>query len=530
MHRSRTIDPRGRGLFRGDTRFDPNRCIAATEALRIQRKTGRMYEAGRRIRGEPVTMAGLVGPAFDAAAVARHLRRGWGLMLLFGLLAMAGAVGALGWVSPQYTSRLEILVDPTALNIVPDDILGRRPQSDSGVSQAETQARVIRSDSVLRRVVRRLDLGSDPDVVRTGWIDGLQDQLARHAGIEIGDRPDPDEAALDALRRVVSVRRPERTLIIDVYVETRNAATSARIANAVADAFVEEESASRTGVARRLSGSLGEGMDGLKAAVADVEGRILRYRQDNGLVSAAGTPLSDSRLGALNQQLVTAEIRTLEARARLDQARRARPEDAGSALPEMLRSRELRDLRQQDATLSRTIAELGARLGGRHPGVQEQAAQERDLKRSIQREKERIVDSLQKEADRASASEAAIRTDLRAAKSQASDDDRAEVGLRELNRELAARRSVYESYLRRSREIGAQERIDSARIRVLSPAAPASLPSWPPPRKPILIQAFALGLVVGAVLALMLGTRRDRRRFAAAAGLPPADRAASFAR
>lgn len=530
MHTSRTIHPRGRGPFRGDTHFDPNRRSAAIETLRIEQKTGRMYEAGRRIRGEPVTMAGLVSPAFDAAAVVRHLRRGWGLMLLCGLLATAAAVGALGWVSPHYTAALEILVDPTALNIVPDDILSRRPQSDSGVSQAETQVRVIRSDSVLRRVVRRLDLGGDPDFVRTGWIDALQERLARHAGIEIGDRPDPAEAALDALRRVVSVRRPERTLIIDVYVETRNAETSARIANAVADAFVEEESASRTGAAKRLSGSLGEGIEGLKAGVADVEGRILRYRQDNGLVSAAGTPLSDTRLGALNQQLVGAEIRTLEARARLDQAKRARPEDAGSALPEMLRSRELRALRQQDAALSRAIAERAARLGERHPGVQEQAAQERDLKRSIQREKERIVDSLQKEADRASASEAAIRADLRTARSQVSDDDRAEVGLRELNRELAARRAVYESHLRRSREIGAQERIDSARIRVLSPAAPASVPSWPPPRRPILIQAFALGLVVGAVIALMRGMRKDRRRSAAAAGLPPADRARAFAR
>ena len=271
-------------------------------------------------------------------------------------------------------------------------------------------------------------------------------------------------------------------------------------------------------MARHLAGSLGGGIDGLRAAVADVEARILRYRQENGLVSAAGTPLSDGRLGTLNQQLVTAAIRTADARSRLDQAKRARPEDAGSALPEMMRSRELRELRQQDATLSRNTAELAARLGDRHPGMQEQAAQDKDLKRSIQREKERIVDSLQSEANRATASEAAIRADLQAAKSEVSDNDRAEVGLRELDRELAARRSVYESYLRRSQEIGAQERIDSARIRVISPAAPASIRSWPPPQKPILIQSFAVGLIVGAVVALLLGIRRDRRRFEAAAG------------
>ncbi len=151
----------------------------------------------------------------------------------------------------------------------------------------------------------------------------------------------------------------------------------------------------------------------------------------------------------------------------------------------------------------------------------------RDLKQAIQREKERIVDSLRKETDRAAASEAAIRGDLTAARSQVSHDDRAEVGLRELNRELAARRSVYEAHLRRSREIGAQERIDSARIRVISPAVPASAPSWPPPRKPILMQSFALGLIVGAVITLVRGARGDRRRSEAVGALP--GNAAAFA-
>lgn len=522
LHWSRTIEPRGRDLFRGDTQSDPNRRIATCGARRIEPKTERMYEAGRRIRGVPVTIVGLARPALDARGVVRHLRRFWGIVVLCALLATAAAVEALALVTPHYTSALAILVDPAALNIVENDIVARQPQNDSGISQMETQVRVIRSDSVLRRVVRRLDLGNDPDFAGPGWVDRVQDWLARHIDSELGRNADPAEAALDALRKVVSVRRPERTLIIDVYVETRNAETSARIANAVADAFLDEESASRTGLAKRVSGFLGDGLASLRGGVEDVEARILRYRRDNGLVSAGGTPLSDSRLGALNQQLVTAEIRRAEARARLDQARRGAPGDAGAALPEMLQSRELRNLRQQDATLSRNTAELAARLGARHPVLLEQAAQEKDLKRQIQREKERIVDGLQQDDDRAAASEAAIRAELRDAKSEVGDNDRAEVGLRELNRELAARRSVYASYLRRTQEVGAQERIDSARIRVLSPGTPSSVPSWPPARKPILIQSFALGLVLGVVIALILGARADRRRFEASADLAPA--------
>ncbi|TXM79086.1 lipopolysaccharide biosynthesis protein [Methylobacterium sp. WL69] len=470
-----------------------------------------MFDFGTTVRGEPIVME-RASSAPDAAIILRRLRRGAGLIVLSGVIAVVLAVAGLGVLTPTYTSVLQVLVDPTDLAVIANDLSTRSPQADSGVSIAESQARVIQSDSVLRRVVERLHLAEDPEFVRepstNPVVVGVKDLLGLDPPAASRDAVN---IALDTLRTKLGVRRAERTFVIDVYVQTFDPEKSARIANAIGDAYFAEDARARTEAARRASDALGGRLVSLRRGVEEAEGKVIRYRESNKLVTTSGRLLSDQQLSDLNQQLVTATIRTAEAQSRLDQAKRMRTAEAGTALPEMLQSLEMQNLRQSYATLSRNTAELATRLGERHPAMAEQYAQQRDLQRLIQREKERIIDTSQKDYDRASASEAAVRKSLERAKVETAGNDRANVGLRELERELESRRGVYETFLKRSRETSEQERLNSSNVRVISAATPARLRSWPPSPKVVLPLALALGLALGAGLALMRGASRDRR-------------------
>ncbi|GJE04770.1 Chromosome partition protein Smc [Methylobacterium jeotgali] len=453
----------------------------------------------------------------DLRTVLRRLRQGTSTILLGGAVSVVAAVALLGLATPSYTSNVQILIDPSDLRVVENEVSARTPQADSGVSLAESQARVIQSDSVLRRAVVALRLDQDDEFVRPEWdspvVNGLKSMLGMLP--PPGGR-DPVNLALDALRLKLAVRRPERTFVIDVYVQSREAEKAARIANAIADAYFREEAAARTEAARRASDALVGRLNALRGDVEEAERRVIAYRQDHRLVASSGRLLTDQQLGDLNQQLVTASIRTAEAKSRLDQARSMKAGDASTALPEMLQSLEMQALRQQFATLSRNTAELATRLGTRHPAMAEQYAQQKDLQRLIQREKERIIETTQKDYDRAAASEAAIRTNLDRVKTETATSDRANVGLRELERTLESRRGVYEAFLKRSREASEQERLNSTNVRVISQATPARLRSWPPSPKVVLPVALVLGLMAGAALAY----RRVRRR----EGLPAAAR------
>lgn len=485
-----------------------------------------MFDFERPVRGEPMTIVERPAQGPGPGTILRRLWHGLGFVLLGGLFMLALAVAALNLLQPAYTSTLQILVDPADTPVIAGDLSNRSPQADSGVSLAESQARVVQSDNVLRRVVERLGLARDEEFVRPASPNPLLVALKQALGLDVpAASRDPVNRALDALRLKLGVRRAERTLVIDVYVTTWDPEKSARIANAIGEAYFAEEAGARAEVARRASDALGARLSTLRQGVEEAERKVVRYREANKLVTTSGRLLSDQQLSDLNQQLVTAGIRTAEARSRLDQAKRMRSDETGTALPEMVQSLEMQALRQQYATLSRGTAELGARLGERHPAMAEQYAQQRDLQRLIQREKERIIDTTQKDSDRAAASEAAIRKSLDRAKTETAGNDRANVGLRELERELEARRAVYETFLRRSRETNEQERLNTTNVRIISPATPARLRSWPPSPKILLPAALVLGLTLGAGIALLLGAGRDRR---VTRRTPPTEGARSF--
>ncbi len=468
-----------------------------------------MFDFGTRMLGEPVAV-GHGSPGLDSTEILRRLRRGIGVIVLSGVAAVVLALVGLHLANPTYTSVLQILVDPTDLSVIANDLTTRSPQADSGVSIAESQTRVIQSDSVLRPVVERLDLARDDEFVRAPSTNPIVVALKDLLDLDMpAASRDPVNLALDTLRTKLGVRRAERTFVIDVYVQTYDPEKSARIANAIGEAYFAEEARARNDAARRASDALTARLTSLRRGVEEAEGKVLKYREANRLVTTSGRLLSDQQLGDLNQQLVTATIRTAEAQSRLDQARRMQAGEAGTALPEMLQSTEMQNLRQSFAALSRNTAELATRLGQRHPAMAEQYAQLRDLQRLIQREKERIIETSQKDYDRAAASEAAIRKSLDRVKAETAGNDRANVGLRELERELDARRAVYETFLKRARETSEQERLNNANLRVISAATPARRRTWPPSPKVVLPLALILGLTVGAGLALLRGARRE---------------------
>jgi len=116
------------------------------------------------------------------------------------------------------------------------------------VLQVESQVRVLTSDSVLRRVVNAEGLDRDPEF----------------SGQSADDGADRSTAAVNTLKRSVQVKRAERTYVVDVSVTSREPAKAARIANAIAQAYLEEQTDVRSDAARQVSQSLSARLSELK--------------------------------------------------------------------------------------------------------------------------------------------------------------------------------------------------------------------------------------------------------------------------
>src|SRR5215472_17091793 len=252
-----------------------------------------MFEAQRQIR--PVAVgAGDVGIGFaplaqiDFSKALTTLWRGKGTIIVCALAALMLALAFIAVAPRQYTATTQILIDPTDLLAVGTGATPSTPLSDAGLLQVESQVRVLGSDAVLRRVVTALNLDKDPEFVGAkSPLRAIAEDVLALVGIRRDTLSgDATLTALTELKRRVTVRRDERTYVVQVDVTTREPEKSARIANAIADAYLAEQTQIRADAARQVSQSLSARLQDLRDRVRDAEKKVEDYRASHNMIGS----------------------------------------------------------------------------------------------------------------------------------------------------------------------------------------------------------------------------------------------------
>ncbi len=448
---------------------------------------------------------------FGLGFMRRHLIA----IAIFGLLGLGLGIGLAMLAPNRYGSTAQLLIDPRDLRVLQNEIAPQAVGSDVTTAYLESQARVIASDSIKRRVIDRLDLAMDPDF--GGRRPGLAERLGLSAGPS-GPQRDPVLTALDVMDKQVMVRRGERTFVIDITAISSEGPKSARIANAMAEAYLDDQSIVRSESATRASASLTARLSELRERVRLAEDKVEKYRAANNLVGASGKLVTEEQLAVSNMQLTQARARLADAQAKFDQVRIVRPTsiEAG-ATPEALSSSSIAALRAQLGTALTREADALVLYGAQHPQLLSAQAQVRDSRRQIAEELARTVQAARAELDRARASEASLNAQVERLKRDTLTTGQAAVQLRELEREADANRQVYQAFLLRARETGEQSSVDSTNARIITSAV-VPRDKLGPNRKLF----AALGLIAGLILGVMAGLLRDLAPARRGAGAAPA--------
>ncbi|KRE06353.1 hypothetical protein ASE63_24310 [Bosea sp. Root381] len=461
----------------------------------------------RERRATPAPAQAMMARLTDPAWLFRALWARKGLVLLCAVLGVVlGALASLT-IAPKYISTAQLFIDPRDLRVLQNEVSPNVTGGDptSITSYLESQARIIASDSIKMRVVESQGLDKDPEfggeVPRSG--------LSRILGALLPGDASPSRDgmlyALAALDRSVAVRRGERTFVIDISVTAREPEKAARIANALANAYLENQAEVRADAAQRATAALTGRLEELRNRLRVAEEKAERYKEANNIVGLGpGKSMTEEQLTLNSAQLVGLRTRVAEARAKYDQIIAARPAgiEAG-AIPEAVSSNTMTALRSQLGAALAKEADLLASLGARHPALVAAQAQTRDARRQIADELSRIARSAKAELDRAVEAERQIarRGDQLTANQYAAG--RASVELRELEREVESSRVVYDAFLRRARETGELAGIDTTNARVISAAMPPLQKSGVSRRTLAMLGGIAGG-GFGVVLALGL--------------------------
>lgn len=480
----------------------------AQAAARIDRKDEAerpiMYDEGRSHR-VPYRAAGApAGAGVDlVAGVLRH----WMLIAALGLACAAAAYAASRLIAPRYLATAQIFIDPRGLQVFDNELTPRQQDSNTAINFVESQARIVTSQSVLSRVIDGERLTEDPEFNGSGgasWATRLLGAVGMRRG---GDDSlqDRERHALNALYDRVIVRRPERTFVVEVTVRANDGEKAARLANAVAHAYIDSQAAARAETARRATQALTDRLDELRARLRAAEERAEEFRRRHGLIGTRTQLVSEQQLTDANTQLGQAQARVAEAEARHAQIQLAlRSAAQASALPEAVVSPTIAALRGQQAEARRRLADASTEFGPRHPIVRNAQAQAADIDRAIGEELSRIAQSARADLDRARAAEAAQRRIVEQLTVQASDASQAFVQLRELQREVDVNRNVLNAFLSRSRETSELERLDTSNARIITVAQPPRDRVFPPRGIVLALAGFMVGAGVGVALSILL--------------------------
>jgi polysaccharide biosynthesis transport protein len=469
----------------------------------------------------------------DVAEIIRALRRRrWalaGCVLLITSLVLLVTFQ----LTPLYTASAEVLIDPRDRNVADlDSVLsGLSPDA----STIESQIQVIRSRSLALRTIEALGLESDPEFNPALREPGALAQFTEWLrGLAPGEPEEPSEEArlaleetrlIESFSEALAVSRVGRSsYVISIAFTSEQPAKAARVANALAELYLVEQLEAKFEATERATDWLNERLGALRAEVEKSERLVEAYRSKHGLVVSQGITVDEQQLSEINAQLILGRSHLAESQARFRHVSGLLASGSGvDSLAEVLASEVIQDLRRKQAELAREQAELQSRYGDRHPRMINIRAQSEDLVLQIEAELKRIVTNLENEVMVARSRVGSLEEGLADEQSQRSAGEEARIGLRELSRQAAANRALYESFLGRFKETSEQQGIQEADARIISQAAVPAGPSYP--RKGLFAAAgFLASLLVGLGVVFLLERLdngfRSSRQLEDALGLP----------
>ena len=198
---------------------------------------------------------------FDPREMIGFVWRQWKFIATV-VVATLVVAAAYTWAqTPRYTASALVLLEPQR-----DRVPGTDVSVDVNLDTAvvESQIAVIKSTVFLRRVVERTNLASDPEFgthspkiatpqATTGAITSAASAEAKPPTPDTGATPSDIMASIQRLRGAISVGRAGQGYILSISATSVDPERAARLANAVADAYVVEKLDARFEAAKRGS-------------------------------------------------------------------------------------------------------------------------------------------------------------------------------------------------------------------------------------------------------------------------------------
>ncbi|MGL6045643.1 MAG: GumC family protein [Vogesella sp.] len=429
----------------------------------------------------------------------------------WGILALGVAVGAVALVTtqamrPTYRATAEVLIEANKAKVLSiDEVYGG---VSSNREYFQTQAEIMKSREVALRAIKKLKLWEHPDYNPRLEKPPVHQPVLDMLGMERKPQPQWNEELLAAavyqrINKELNIELVRLSQLVNVSFDSTDAKVAADFANAVGEAYIENDREARFKMTQQASDWLQNRTKSLREALETSERKLQSYRERAGVITVdASNQFGTGKLiEEVTQRLVEARMRRAEAENAYNQVRGGKVQDLGS-LPAVVRNPLVADAKKQLAEAERKHAEMSQRYGPEHPRMVQAEAELQSARDSAKRQINSIVASVTNEYEVARATERSLEATLGQARGGAQTDNRKNFELAVLEREVASNRQLYDMFVTRAKETAASQDLQSSVGRIVDMA---EVPEKPvaPQKAQVTLMAFVLALLLGAATALL---------------------------
>ncbi|TMM46736.1 GumC family protein [Qipengyuania marisflavi] len=467
-------------------------------------------ESGDRVQhNSSAPSGGLIAPpaTIDFEAIKRSIRRNrWIILGAIGLAMAAGIIITM-LMRPEFTAKSSVQIEQRSERILDSEELQPMVAPQESERFLATQIDILSSRRLALKLIEAEGLLTDADFLAV-------------AGVS--DPGEMTEARLrETLINYLSDRSnfdlPYDTRIVNISFTDPSATRAAKIANAYAEVFIQDNIDRKIESGDYARTFLNSQLADAKLKLEESERELNSYARASGViqlpekegVQGISDTITTRTLVSLNDSASAAEARRVEAEANW---RRASSTPA-NLLPEVLTNSAYQALQ---AERTRAVADLDKELAVHkpdHPNAQAIQARLDAINEQGNRIAAQIKGSIRAGYDSARAQEATLKDRVAALQGEFLTEQDRSVQQNILKREVDTTRVLYDDLLQRVKEVGAQTSITANNITLLDQATPPLRPSSPRVAFNMMLSLF-IGIVLAALATAIRTLADDRLRSA----------------
>jgi capsular exopolysaccharide synthesis family protein len=434
-------------------------------------------------------------------------KRRWAILGITLLIAVLSTLVVYS-IRPTYRATATLLIEQGKTKVVSIEEVYNQGLTGNR-EYFQTQAEILKSDELARKVVQKLKLTSHPDYdPRQAPAGPLSKLLAPFHE----PSPQSDEEILKKVvqkfKKDLQIQLVRNSQLAQITFTAYDKNLAASVPNTLADVFIESDLEARVAMTERASQWLRDRMGELKSKVDASERTLQDFRDREHIVDTKGLALSGvtKQLEELTRSLVEAHAKRAEAEssyALVQQIRAGKSQAGYDTIPAVIKDPLVQKMKEAEGDAERKMSDAAKRYGPEHPKMIQAKAELEAARENTKRQIQFVVQGIAKEYDVARANESAVQNALSQSKSDIQGYNRKEFQLGILERDVQQNRNLYEMFVARLKETSVGNEVQSTIARLVDPATAPS-EAYAPKKAQVVGIASVVALVVSALLALLL--------------------------